>query len=115
MATIKVKIPTIEQVNFTLTIEPEDIPVRGNAMASGNDATDKKYEDEIIERLNNGDLWAWCSVCVTAERKGVEGVDYLGGCCYKDEKDFKEGDSYYKDMQRQAYDDLVKKINTLAD
>lgn len=113
MTTIRIKLPKIEEVEFVLIVEQEDIPVRGNAMASGDDAADKAYEDEIIERLDNGDVWAWACVCVTATWKGMEGVNYLGCCCYKDEADFKAEYGYYKDMKQQAYDDLIKKITAL--
>lgn len=113
MTTIRIKLPTIEQVKFTLEAEQDDIPVRGNAMASGDEEVDKRYEDEIIERLNNGDVWAWASVCVKAEWRGIEGTAYLGGCCYKDEDDFKKEGIYYDGMKQDAYDELIGKIKAL--
>jgi hypothetical protein len=113
MTTIRIKLPTIEEVDFTLEAEYEEISVRGNAMASGDDEQDKMYEDEIIRRLDNGDVWAWASVKVTAQWRGIEGVDYLGCCCYANENDFKQPGGYYDDMKQEAYDDLIAKINTL--
>ncbi|GAG86978.1 unnamed protein product, partial [marine sediment metagenome] len=89
---------TAADVAFVLTIEPEDIPVRGNAMASGDEEVDRRVEDGIIERLDQGDLWAWCSVKVTAtllDDTDLEGADYLGGCSYRDEEDFCQDGGYY--------------------
>lgn len=114
MTTIRIKLPTIEQVQFTLEVKQEDILVRGNAVISGDNAVDKKVEDEIIDRLENGDVWAWASVCVRAEWKGIEGVDYLGCCCYKDENDFKQPGGYYEDMKKEAFAELLQKVKELA-
>jgi len=91
---------------FKLECLPEDIPVRGN-FASGDDAADKALEDEILERLERGDDWAWCCVKVTCaiarngERFEGEPV-FLGGCSYRDEKDFVENSMYYDEMKKEA-------------
>ena len=97
------------KIRYQIEIEQDDIPVRGNAIASGDNATDKAVEDEIIERLDNGDTWAWCSVCVVAEAGGVEGRAYLVACSYKDEEDFRSG-GYYEQMQEDAKDDLIAQL-----
>jgi hypothetical protein len=96
-----------QAVEFTLRADFDDIPVRGNAMASGDDAADKQYEDEILERLDRGDVWAWACVVVEARLPDLPlvGRDSLGACCYKDEKDFKRG-GYYDDMCEQAHQEL---------
>ena len=93
------------KVTYELTVEHEDAPVRGNAMASGDDAYDKQIEDDIIERLDRDDRWAWCCVKVTA---GVTvgghtftGCDYLGCVCEDSEESFKEN-GYYEDMKSEA-------------
>jgi hypothetical protein len=117
---------TAKDVVFAVECLPEDIPVRGNAMASDEPELDKKVEDEIIARLDSGDLWAWCCVKVTAtlecvsQRKGyvptdvsLVGVDYLGGCSYRDEGDFREG-GYFADMKDAALDDLQAQVDALA-
>jgi|SRR6185295_17241197 len=113
MTTIRIKLPKIEDVTFTLAAEMDDTPVRGNAMASGDDAADKGYEDEIIERLDNGDVWAWACVCVTAEWRGMEGAQYLGSCCYENEEDFIKNSGHYEDMKQEAYDNLIEQIKAL--
>lgn len=102
-----------DRVTYVLSIEPEEISVRGNCIASGDDAYDKKVEDEIIERVDNGDDWAWCTVEVAAVFDGGPGIgkiwgrDHLGGCSYKDEADFKQEGGYYPQMQEEALRNLA--------
>lgn len=69
-----------EEVEFGLQVELEcDIPVEGNAMCSDDEEADKKYEQELLDRLERGDTTAWCMLIVTAKWKGYEGRDVLGG------------------------------------
>lgn len=100
-------------ITYTLYAEQDDIPVRGNAMASGNEADDKAYEDEIIARLNDGDVWAWaqvtCEASIDIEGNEFTGEDYLGGCSYRDAEDFVEG-VYWDDMKACAREELLKKL-----
>lgn len=110
--TIRIKLPTIDQVQFTIEALEEDNPIRGNAVVTGDDAVDKKVEDDIIKRLESN-IWAWCCVCVTAKWKGLEGTDYLGSCSYKDENDFKQPGGYYEEMKEKAYDNLIEQLNAL--
>ena len=101
---------TTPTITFTLKAEQEDTMVRGNAQDSGDAALDKQVEDEIIARLDNGDVWAWCYIVVTASCAGFTGRDTLGGCCYRDEADFKQSGGYYKQMQEEARADLLRNI-----
>jgi hypothetical protein len=89
---------------------PEDISIKGNVLASGDDAEDKLAEDSIREDLENGNEWAWCTIKVSLQWKGYEGVDYLGACSYKSKSDFIEQDGYFPDMVASAFDDLVASI-----
>lgn len=100
------------RIEYTLEAEPETISPEGNASAI-DDETDAEILSEIYRRLDAGDIWAWCSVKVTAthpDLPGFEGVDYLGGCNYADEEDFKKG-GYWEDMKAQAREDLLKRAN----
>lgn len=92
---------------YTLTAEQDDIPVRGNAMASGDDAADRECEDEILARLDAGDVWAWAHVTVmcTCDDCGAMGEDNIGACSYADESEFR-ADGYYDDMLWLAYEDM---------
>lgn len=114
MKTVKFKLPSIEDVTFEIEAQEEDMSVKGNASAI-DEETDKETEDYINAQLDNGNIWAWCVVKVTAKYKGHEGTDYLGGCSYESEKDFVKNSGYYEDMKQTAYDDLISQLESLND
>jgi len=114
MKQITITVPEIKDVEFTLTCHPEDTQVRGNVSAIDPE-TDKRLEDGIIRQLNNGNVWAWCIVEIKAKWKGLEGIDILGGCSYKSEKDFIKNSGYYEDMKQTAYNDLISNLEELND
>jgi hypothetical protein len=109
------KIRTLKPSDVTFTLEclAEDTPVRGNAMASGDDATDREAEDWVNCQLRDGNEWAWCTVKVTAEWQTFRGVAYLGCCSYLSEEDFRVG-GYYESMKDEALDDLNESIERIA-
>jgi hypothetical protein len=45
-------------------------------------------------------------VRLTARWAGYEGYDYLGGCSYGSEEQFKHPDGYYPDMKARALENL---------
>lgn len=92
---------TLEDCDITVEALPEDIPVRGNALASGDDEIDKREEDRIIEDLEWNE-WAWCTAKVTVKYEEFEAYEYLGCCSYESEGDFIENSGYYEDMTRSA-------------
>ena len=100
---------------ITLSAVQDYVSVRGNAMASGDDAYDKEVEDGIITELEAGNEWAWAAVTVCAEYAGVEGLAYLGGCSYADAKDFREHSGYYSDMVEEALSELANDLNRTHD
>jgi hypothetical protein len=79
--------------------EQDDTPVRGNAMATDEPDLDREYEDEILARLDRGDVWAWAHIQVkaTCPDCGAEGLDSLVCCSYESEAAFR-ADVYYADM-----------------
>lgn len=111
MTTIRIKLPTIKQVEFELTAEYEDMPIRG-AFDSGDAELDEQTAKDIEEKLEYT-VWAWCVVCVKAKYKGLEATDYLGGCNYENEEDFIKNSGYYEDMKQTAYNDLIQQIKDL--
>lgn len=92
-----------------LEVEMEDTPIRGNVLASGDDAVDRREEDRVINELNSGNVWAWAFVRVIVQWGGFTGQDGLGGCSYESEEAFKAC-PYYADMVAQATKDLKQKI-----
>lgn len=100
--------PDFLRANADIVIEAEqdDLQVRGNALASGDDAEDERVENAIIERLENGDVWAWALVAVWACWRGERGSDTLGACSYSDEKAFVADSGYYNDMVDGALSNL---------
>jgi len=101
-----------ELATIRLYVEQDHIPVRRNALASGDDAEDKAYEDAILERLDAGDVWAWAQVEVRASYADVDGADYLGACSYEDEDDFRQPGGYFDDMRERALDQLALELET---
>ena len=99
------------EIKFTLRCEPEHMPVRGNAMASGDEDVDRETEDKIIADLEGGNQWAWCSVTVSASWAGFTGTDHLGGCSYPSAESFQQRGDYYEDMIAEALRDLLNQIS----
>jgi len=92
----------------------EHIPIKGNALASGDDELDRRTEQLIQEQLEAGNIWAWCTVEVSVEWNGIESEEeYLGCCSYKSRSDFAENSGYYEDMVSTCLDNLNKKLADL--
>lgn len=102
----------IQDIRWKLECLDEDIPIRGNAICTGDSKEDKEIEDNIIEELEYNP-WAWCCVRLTGYYKGLEASDYLGGCSYKSEKDFIENSGYYYDMQARILEELEGQLEEL--
>lgn len=83
--------------------------VRG-AFDTGDDERDGEIEDEILSRLDAGDVWAWCQITVRVTWGGYRGEAYLGGCSYRDEQDFVDQGYYYPDMVDEALETLNSEI-----
>ena len=81
---------TADEVTFETKVEYEDIPVRGNYMCTDEPELDKQAEDEVIKRLEQGDMLAWCCVVVTATWEGHSAYDSLGGCSFEKQSDIDE-------------------------
>lgn len=83
-------------VRHDIDFVQDDAPVRGHALASGDDAEDKRVEDAIIGRLNQVDIYAWCTAIVTLTLMAREGSPasetfkseaFLGACSYANRKE----------------------------
>lgn len=113
----------MEGVVFDIELDVEESVSPSDAFPTPDDnaedqAANEKMLDEIYARLERGDLWAFCSVCVSAKwtdpvsDQEFEGTDYLGCCSYDDEEDFTQEGGYYPQMKKAAYADLVRQIQS---
>lgn len=96
---------TAKEVSFKLEKEPETIPVRGNAICSGDEDFDQYWEEEISKQVKLGGEWAWVCVTVTAEFEGQIGVCVLEKCHYFSEEDFRQNGEY-EEMKQEALANL---------
>ena len=94
--------------NVKITVRQSDIPIKGNAISSGDDEHDRNVEDQIIEDLE-WNVWAWCDITVSLELEvdsnTLQGGDSLGACSYKNEKEFME--SLYPEMVQNAINESL--------
>ena len=109
---VKVRELTADEVVFSIEIEEEDAKFD---FESDEPEKDEALKGELRKRLDRGDLWAWCTVKVTATWKTWKGVDYLGCCSYDSEKDFVDCGDYWPDMKERALEDLNKSIARVAE
>ena len=84
-----------------ITFEVEDEDTQASDLIE-----DEKTLKWIEDSYENGNPYAWFCAKITVKYKDFEATDYLGGCSYKNEKDFKNG-GYYWDMVNTC----VKEIN----
>lgn len=113
--TVSFNLPEIDQVTISVKCLEEHSPIRGNVIISDSPTLDKQVEDQIIADYEGGNDWAWCTVQVTAEWKGITGTDYLGQCSYNSEEDYKKNSGYYEDMKFTAYNELITNLKALGD
>lgn len=104
-----IRLLTKEEVQFEILIEDEDHSPRGS-FASGDEEADEETVKEIIWRLDHGDLWAWCQVCVKATWGDFSAKTWLGACSYKNEQDFIRDSGYYDSMCEESLEALNQKI-----
>jgi len=102
----------LESATIILDVEQDQESHIGH-FSSDEPERDRELEQEISARLDRGDVWAWCEVKVTATLE-IDGTQYRGesgwlcGCCYKNEREFREPGGYFDDMKDTA-------LNALAD
>lgn len=105
---------TINDIQWEVICEPEDIPVRGYCTASCDDEFARQCEDKIISDLEWNE-WAWCSVEVRGTWNGLESSDYLGCCSYASEADFRENSGYFEDMQNEVLRQIQTQAESIVD
>ena len=98
-----------QEVEISICVEYEDIPVRGNAIASEDPEYDEKVENDIINDLESGNIFAWCTAIVKARWAGFEGVDTLGAVSCFNEESFRESVMEHG-MIESAVEGLIREI-----
>jgi hypothetical protein len=68
-----------DEVTFTYSYQPEDTPLKGNVMVSGDAQLDRAAEADIQRRLERGDEYAWFLLKAEASWHDFSFTDYLGG------------------------------------
>lgn len=104
---------TRDEVTFELSVDFDHLRVRGNAMASGDDEFDREVEDEILARLERGDVWAWAAVTVCARWRSYSAYDSIGAVSCADEEDFRSS-GIYDDMCGTALGLLNERLEQVA-
>jgi hypothetical protein len=106
---------TLEHLEWIVEALPEDAPIEGNVLASGDDAADRRAERSVRRQLEAGNQWAWCVARVAGQWKGLRASDYLGGCSYKGEKDFIKNSGYYDDMRATVLAEIQKQAASIVE
>lgn len=106
---------TVGDVEWVLRAEAEDVPIRGNCLASGNDADDEAAAVDIEAQLEGGNEWAWCCAVLKGRYKGLCAIETLGCCSYASEADFTAPGGYYEDMQAAILDELQAQAEELCE
>ena len=107
---MKIQPITRGEAAIRVLAEPDDIPVEGNACASGDDDYDREVERDILGRLQQGYVWAWAAVTVIVNWGPFEARAYLGCCSYADEEDFRQSGGYFDDMVAEALEELNRTV-----
>ena len=104
----------MDEVEFSVLFYTEDTEIEGNILASGNDAEDKEAEEEVRRQIARGNMYAWCSVEVSAKWSIFSGRALLGCCSYVSEEDARK--SVEEDgLKEQALDDLNRTLVATVD
>lgn len=67
-----------------------------------------------IEKEMQWNIWAWCSISVTATLFGISYSETLHCCSYESRQDFIQEGAYFKDMKADARLNLLEKLKNLG-
>ena len=101
-----------DDVDFNFWVEAEQLVLKGNVQASGNDDDDRQAEQWVSDQLDAGNVYAWCVGMVRAIWNDIQVVSSLGGvsCASRDE--------FYSEiapeLEDQAYDELVERVRAMT-
>ena len=94
------------EIEYRIFVRPEDF--------SPSEHFDDETAAAILESAESNE-WAWAAVevqavAVFAGGTEVIGSDFLGGCSYGSESEFKAEGGYFEDMKIEALSDLMGKL-----
>jgi hypothetical protein len=111
---------TASEVQFELSINPEDSAPDFQCGDPEYKELDDAEEARARARLDRGDYWAWCYVTVTARWGSFSATASLGGCSYADEAEF-DRCGYKGELESEALarlnevlESIYNRISTLA-
>lgn len=91
-----------KHAEVTVNAEPEHLHPR--------DCMENVEEIDRIVKEAEWNVWAWCSVEVKVSWNGLSESEFLGGCSYDSEADFKQPGGYYDDLVYEASKALAQKL-----
>jgi hypothetical protein len=106
---------TIHDVEIEIAATRDETPVRGNASDLDDPAEARAEENEILKRIDNGEVWAWAVVTVTV-RDPVSGLSAgiaLEEASYRDEQEFRDDRNFYR-MALYALTEINKQFKKSA-
>ena len=109
---MKLRAVTADEVEFEDTFEEETADLR-------NDKVAREHEDEMIERLERGDITAWCILAVRVHWKGHTGYAALCGYTFPEGRTGIQNQEYASEdmaqLRIEALEDLNRTLQEQAD
>ena len=103
-----------DKIEITVEALPEDVPIEGNYVVSGDDEYDRQCEVAVRERVKHNQ-WAWCIARVIGKFHGLTAHAYLGECSYSDAQDFKTNSGHFEDMRDEVTAELQATFKDMCD
>ena len=102
---MKLRPLTCEEVTFSLEAMEDDSRPDFQSGDPAYKEEDDRLELDAMERLSQGDVWAWACVKVTAQWGDYTAKVYLGGCSYTNEAEFRSCGELWA-LEEEALDKL---------
>ena len=103
MATLADMIAT--RATIQIEVLPEDMRIE--------DSFDDQQSIDFARQLANESQWGWCCIKVTVHYRDLTETEYLGGCSYINEREFRAC-PYYADMVSQCCNRLADSVASIV-
>lgn len=77
------------------------------------DSLDDQQSIDFVRQLANESQWGWCCVKITVHYNNLTETEYLGGCSYRNESEFREC-PYYADMVSECCKRLADSVASIV-